>query len=278
MHELVELLKKKVVHDLSAAEYHASPALGSSTVRVLLSTTPAHALHKLQNAKQSEAMALGTAVHCSVLTPQLYSAEIAIAPECDRRTKDGKDTYAKFLDSVGSRTVITLKQQQTVDKVWGAINACRTAKALLERCRQRELSLFHLDNCATKARLDAYGRGIVLDIKTTQDASRVGFERSISQYGYGIQAAHYLRVIEGVGLPFTDFIFIVVETEPPYGVAVYAMEEEVIALYEPQVERAISDWTVCQETQSFRAYPDEIQKVGVPRWLRRQLEEGAMAA
>lgn len=276
--ELVDLLKKKVVHDLAAAEYHASPALGSSTVRALLSTTPKHALHKLQHAEQSEAMALGTAVHCSVLTPQLYSAEIAIAPECDRRTKDGKDTYAKFLDSVGNRTVVTLKQQQTVDKVWGAINSCHTAKALLDRCQQRELSLFHLDNCATKARLDAYSRGIVLDIKTTRDASRGGFERSISQYGYGIQAAHYRRVIEGVGLAFTDFIFIVVETEPPYGVAVYAMEDEVMDLYEPQVEQAISDWTLCQETQTFRAYPDEIQKVSVPRWLRRQLEEGAMAA
>lgn len=278
MHELADLLKKKVVHDLAAAEYHASPALGSSTVRALLSSTPAHALHKLQHAEQSEAQALGTAVHCSVLTPQLYSAEIAIAPECDRRTTLGKETHAKFLSSVGNRTVISLKQQETVDKVWGAINSCRTAKALLDRCQQRELSLFHLDNCATKARLDAYSRGIVLDIKTTRDASRAGFERSISQYGYGIQAAHYRRVIEGVGLAFTDFIFIVVETEKPFGVAVYAMEEEVMDLYEPQVEQAIADWTLCQETQTFRAYPDEIQKVSVPRWLRRQLEEGAMAA
>lgn len=278
MHELVGLLKKRVVHDMPAAEYHAAEALGSSTIRALLSSTPAHALYKLRHSEPSEAMALGTAVHCSVLTPQLYSAEIAIAPECDRRTTLGKETHAKFLSSVGNRTVITLKQQETVDKVWGAINACRTAKALLDRCQQRELSLFHLDKYATKARIDAYGRGIVLDIKTTRDASRAAFERSISQYGYGIQAAHYRRVMEGVQLPFTDFIFIVVETEPPYGVAVYAMEEEVIALYEPQVEQAISDWTVCQETQSFRAYPDEIQKVGVPRWLRRQLEEGAMAA
>jgi hypothetical protein len=277
MNELVDLLKKKVVHDLPAAEYHASPALGSSTVRALLTSTPAHALHKLQHAEQTEAQALGTAVHCAVLTPQLYSKEIAIAPECDRRTKDGKETYASFLASVGDRLVVTLKQQFVVDEVYRAITSSRTAKALLDRCKQRELSLFHLDKCATKGRLDAYSSGIVLDIKTTRDASLAGFERSISQYGYGIQAAHYRRVIEGVGLPFTDFIFIVVETEPPHGVAVYAMEEEVMALYEPQVEQAISDWTLCQETQSFRAYPDEIQKVSVPRWLRRQLEEGVAA-
>lgn len=277
MHELVELLKKRVVHDMPAAEYHAAEALGSSTIRALLSSTPAHALYKLQNSEPSEAMALGTAVHCAVLTPALYKAEIAVAPKCDRRTKDGKDLYARFLESVGDRTVISAEQQVVVESISTEIRDCRTASALLDRCQQRELSLFHLDKYATKARLDAYGRGIVLDIKTTRDASRAAFERSISQYGYGIQAAHYRRVMEGVGLPFTDFIFIVVETEPPYGVAVYAMEEEVIALYEPQVEQAISDWTVCQETQSFRAYPDEIQKVGVPRWLRRQLEEGAMA-
>jgi hypothetical protein len=277
MHELADLLKKKVIHDLPAAEYHASPALGSSTVRALLSSTPAHALHKLQHAEQTEAQALGTAVHCAVLTPQLYSKEIAIAPECDRRTKDGKETYASFLASVGDRLVITLKQQFVVDEVYRAITLSRTAKALLDRCQQRELSLFHLDKCATKGRLDAYSRGIVLDIKTTRDASRAGFERSISQYGYGIQAAHYRRVIEGVGLAFTDFIFIVVETEPPHGVAIYAMEEEVMDLYAPQVEQAIRDWTLCQETHSFRSYADEIQKVSVPRWLRRQLEEGVAA-
>lgn len=278
MHGLSDLLKRRVIHDLPAAEYHASPALGSTTVRALLTSTPAHALYKLQHGEQSEAQALGTAVHCSVLTPQIYSAEIAIAPECDRRTKDGKETYARFLDSVGSRTVISLKQQEIVDRVWGAINGCRTAKALLDRCQQRELSLFHLDKCATKARLDAYSRGIVIDVKTTRDASRAGFERSISQFGYGIQAAHYRRVIEGVGLAFTDFIFIVVETEPPHGAAVYAMEEEVMDLYDPQVEQALTDWTLCQETQTFPAYPDEIQKVSVPRWLRRQLEEGVMAS
>jgi len=276
--ELADLLKKKVVHDLAAAEYHASPALGSSTVRALLASTPKHALQKLQHAEQTEAQALGTAVHAAVLTPALFSREIAVAPMCDRRTKDGKELHAQFLTSVGGRTVISTQQAEVVERIATQIHDCRTADALLDRCQQRELSLFHLDNCATKARLDAYSRGIVLDIKTTRDASRAGFERSISQYGYGIQAAHYRRVIEGVGLAFTDFIFIVVETEKPFGVAVYAMEEEVMDLYEPQVEQAISDWTLCQETQTFRAYPDEIQKVSVPRWLRRQLEEGAVAA
>ena len=108
MHELADLLKKKVVHDLAAAEYHASPALGSSTVRALLSSTPAHALHKLQHGEQTEAQALGTAVHCSVLTPQLYSAEIAIAPECDRRTTVGKETYAKFVASIGNRSTSSI--------------------------------------------------------------------------------------------------------------------------------------------------------------------------
>lgn len=278
MFTLSDLLNRRVIHDLPSAEYHACSALGSSTVRALLTSTPAHALYKLQHGEQSEAQALGTAVHCAVLTPQLYSAEIAISPECDRRTKDGKETYARFLHSVGSRTVISLKQQEIVDRVWGAINECRTTKALLDRCQQRELSLFHLDKCATKARLDAYSRGIVIDVKTTRDASRAAFERSISAYGYGIQAAHYRRVMEGVNLAFTDFIFIVVETEPPFGTAVYAMEDEVMDLYDPQVEQALTDWTLCQETQTFRAYPDEIQKVSVPRWLRRQLEEEAMAS
>jgi hypothetical protein len=277
MLELVDLLKKRVVHDMPAAEYHAAEALGSSTIRALLSSTPAHALYRLQHSEQSESMALGTAVHCAVLTPALYKAEIAVAPKCDRRTKDGKELYARFLESAVGKTVISEEQQTVVERISAEIRDRRTASALLDRCQQRELSLFHLDKYATKARLDAYGRGIVIDIKTTRDASRAAFERSISQYGYGIQAAHYRRVIEGVGLPFTDFIFIVVETEPPHGVAVYAMEEEVMALYEPQVEQALTDWTVCQETQSFRAYPDEIQKVSVPRWLRRQLEEGVAA-
>ena len=61
MHEVSELIRKRIVHGMPAAEYHAVDAIGSSTVKALVTKTPAHAKHALSHKKQAECLALGTA-------------------------------------------------------------------------------------------------------------------------------------------------------------------------------------------------------------------------
>ena len=279
MHEVSELIRKRIVHGMPAAEYRAVDAIGSSTVKALVTKTPAHAKHALLHKNHAEWLALGTAVHAAILEPHSFLQQIAIAPDVNRKFKDGKERWALFQETVAGRTVITHDQGEQLRRMKEQFDSCKTATALLQKCQHREVSVFAADIVHTKARLDAYSHGIVVDIKTTrEDASRKDFEGAISHYGYGIQAAHYRRVCAQAKVPCTDFMFIVMETAEPYGVAVYRLEDEVIDLYDQMVQEAMEVWRGCLEAKRFHAYPDKVQSIGVPRWLRRQLEEGQVAA
>ncbi|NBQ14365.1 MAG: hypothetical protein EBU31_07080 [Proteobacteria bacterium] len=165
------------------------------------------------------------------------------------------------------------------------MKASKAAAGLLRMANVREVSVFATDpviGLPIKARLDAWAPGdrgeFIVDIKTTSGlASRSEFERTLASYGYGAQAAFYMRVARAAGLKVSEFIFIAVETSDPYGVGCYALDEEIVALFEPEVDRAIEAWAVAKRGGVFRAYPDEVQKLGAPKWLRRQLEEGVAA-
>ena len=93
----------------------------------------------------------------------------------------------------------------------------------------------------------------------------------------GRSAGHSERTFRSSVTKVSEFIFIAVETSEPYGVACYALDEEVVALFDPDVDRAIGLWAEAVRSRVFRSYPDEVQKLGAPKWLRRQLEEGVAA-
>jgi hypothetical protein len=70
---------------------------------------------------------------------------------------------------------------------------------------------------------------IVVDLKTTKDASPRGFKQSVANYRYHVQAAWYLHGLEqATGKRPDQFIFICVESTAPYAVAVYAADAEMI--------------------------------------------------
>jgi hypothetical protein len=92
-----------------------------------------------------------------------------------------------------------------------------------------------LGGLSTKARLDrvivdkAAGRVSVLDLKTTDDASPVKFQRKAFDLGYDVQAAVYSSMAELVyGMP-ADFYFLAVEKRGAYCSAVYKASPALIA-------------------------------------------------
>jgi hypothetical protein len=66
---------------------------------------------------------------------------------------------------------------------------------------------------------------IIVDVKTTEDASPGKFLRSsVLGWRYHVQAAFYMQ-----GLPTAEvFLFVVVEKKPPFAVAVYSLPQKLI--------------------------------------------------
>ncbi len=110
---------------------------------------------------------------------------------------------------------------------------------------------------------------MIVDIKTVSDGSESEFVRSITNYRYHLQAAHYLegfRTLE----PSRDwqFVFITVETGIPYRCRVFRLDEEALrlaayrrtALLESyKLRMASGDWSDQNEY--------EVVTLSLPRWF-----------
>lgn len=268
------------VHEhIPAADYHAVPALSSTFMKAMMARSPLHARHQMEHSESNDAMNMGTAVHTAILTPDMYEAEVAVAPKCDRRTTQGKAEFRAFEVLNGHKLILDAGQGEAVDGMVQAVRASNACRTMLDMATQRELSIFAEDpetGTQLKARLDGYDptTGWVIDLKTTRDASYPSFKSALWNLGYGLQASFYRRVARIAGLNVTGFAFLCVENSAPHGVAVYAMDDSDMDYFEADMRRLIADYKVCRSTNTWPGYADRIERIGLASWARRQLEEG----
>jgi exodeoxyribonuclease VIII len=206
------------------------------------------------------------------------------------------DVVAEWERHNGHRSILTPDMWDQVHRMRDAIMAHPAACALLTGCQGvAEYSAYARDTetrVLRRVRPDFWRRdGIVVDLKTTEDASPEGFARSIANYGYDMQHAYYLDTlslaIEQSDLPadFEDyphsakqFVFIVVEKKPPYAVAVYVLDEESVTLGRAKYRKALDVYAECKSSGTWPGYGDFVQVIGLPQWHVRQNEHLVGAA
>jgi exodeoxyribonuclease VIII len=110
---------------------------------------------------------------------------------------------------------------------------------------------------------------LIVDLKTTEDASPAGFRKSIANWRYHVQASWYLDGLEHA----TDnrpeqFIFICVEKKPPHAVAVYAADAEMIAQGQITAARDLQQLADCKAADAWPGYSDQIETISLPPWMR----------
>jgi hypothetical protein len=275
-------LRNCIVESLPALAYHSDDAVGSSLIRKLQTSTPMHALEMLGTPMASPAMALGTALHAAILEPENDLAQAVVSPDVDKRTKAGKEEHATFDLLNEGRCIITPLQAQQLDGMIAACDRDWRIKHCLSACKKREVSAFgEIGGYPAKARLDAWnGHGMVCDLKTTRDLA-CDFEKSIANFGYGLQAAWYRAVLRSAmsatGRMLPDdfsFVFLVVETTAPFGTAVYRMSDEVMDCYSDRLVELQKQWWKCKAEDKYPGWPqDDVVDIGLPAWAMKKLQE-----
>lgn len=261
----------QVVRDMPDAQYHAMTRCSASALKALERSTPRHWF--AQQDRDSAALVQGRLLHAMALTPAVLRETFACAPQCDRRTKEGKAAYAAFEAESAGRQVVSADVWAECERMAFEIAQHPGAARLLENT-ERELSLIgSLMGVDAKARIDAYNPiGACVDIKTTRGlASREEFERAIVNWGYGIQAAWYRRALLAAGLACEHVAFIVVEKAEPYAVAVFRLADDVIDYFDAELPRLVESWKDAQGHPD-RAWPSTVQDIGVPAWFARRME------
>lgn len=207
-------------------------------------------------------MRLGSLVHCAVLEPhELPHRYMRIPDGLDRRTKDGKAAWLEL-----ERSGLDLIKAADWDVAMAMADATLLHPAASELLTipdgMAELSFWWSDgDLRCKCRPDWLAGDVIVDLKTTTDASPLGFARAVVNFGYHLQAAHYLA---GVGA--ARFVFIAVEKAPPYAVGVYELDAAALATGEQLRQEALHLIRQCRQADQWPGYGDNCQTLALPKW------------
>lgn len=253
--------------DLPADEYHADRSAVSKGWLDMIDRSPAHLKLYLDGARRepTPAMMLGSLIHTAVLEPDLLPTEYAVAPQVDRRTKVGKAAYAEWLEEHANMTHVTSEQMDTAIAVRDAVMQHRAASALLSKGSPEQTVVWRDAGTGEKckARADWLRDSMTIDLKSTSDARPEAFAKSIANFRYDVQAAHYSD-----GFERDRFVFIAVEAQPPYGVAVYVADPSIFERGNTLRDRNLDTYSACMARNHWPGYEDTIQSISLPAWAR----------
>lgn len=257
--------------------YHAGPGVSKSALD-RMAQSPAHYKEHVQHGREeTPAMKLGNVIHCAVLQPELFDATYAVAPDVDRRTKAGKEAYAAFMAENVGKIFISQDDRDMAERMRDAVWSHPAAKNLMTIKGQVEASCWAKDEptgLLRKCRPDKLLRefGVVVDLKTTEDASPGKFAKSCADYRYHVQAAYYLDTLALAGIEVDAFILVAVEKKPPYAVGVFQLEPEDVDLGRRAYRRDLDRLKACMEADHWPAYTEQIERIALPAWARKQEE------
>lgn len=254
--------------NMSSDEYHAHPAIGSTGLKLILKS-PAHYKYEKENPSEpTPAMKRGTAIHEAILEPDLFLKNSVVMPKFEGTgSRAAKDEW--LMENHGKR-ILSADDRENIKGILGALSAHKTARALLAG-GAAETSYFWQDpitGLMCKCRPDFLRKGhIIVDIKSTFDASPEAFPKQIANLKMHLSGAHYLAGVTAVeGVTYDQFILIAVEPEAPHGISVHLLDEATIEVGEMYRRRALKTLAECRDTDQYPCYPDSILTTAIPHW------------
>jgi|10_taG_2_1085330.scaffolds.fasta_scaffold00341_30 exodeoxyribonuclease VIII len=290
---MIELPDDGLIEDVPDDVYHSWAGASQSRLKSLGEKSPQHMMYGMTNpTDQTPAMKLGTAAHAAILQPVEFVKRYATTGQCVAKTKskgtrctyDGKQRIGgkwycgRHAEDVDGDDLIALDRDDFHKclAMRDAVHSHPTASVLLQSGLS-ELSAVWRDpefGVRCKARIDhlAPDGSILVDIKTTYDASPEFFTRRIFTSGYYLQAAHYLTAVNVHDIPADLYAIVAVENEPPHAVVVYQLDEEAIDAGRKELRPLLKRWAECEANGSWPSYPDEAVNITLPPWAWKQIE------
>lgn len=260
--------------------YHHGPGISQSMLKDMAKNANFMHFRNIRNfeKKETRAMTFGDMLHKSILEPHLlrekYFSDATIMEQLAGEYKKPRSTkaYKEYETDVKSegRTLVPYEDWETmnimVEKVWSH----PTAKNLLKG-GMAEQSIYAKDpetGLLCRIRTDwTLMDGVLIDLKTTADASEEEFSRSIYKYGIHVQGAYYNAVSQwAFGGKFTNFLIIAFEKQPPYDLVVYRVDEGALDLGETFYRKYLNELAECINKGKFPSYPASINPITVPHW------------
>jgi exodeoxyribonuclease VIII len=262
-----------LTHSLPFDQYLQLPGWSNTALGQIL-RSPAHYLAYLKEDRTpTPAMLFGTLLHTAVLEPDSFDDRYGVLPPGDGRTAAVKAARAAWLEEHPGIIPISAEDGYAAAHMGANIRGHERLRHLFDG-GQREVTMQWQDpisgmQCKGRADLWNPALGIILDLKTTTDASPQEFGRSAGRYGYFRQAAMYTDgMYAAAGLmDKPKFLFAAVEKTPPFAVQVYMLHEDALIAGRDAYLAALDTAKRCEQTGEWPAYPVDVQVLTIPKFL-----------
>lgn len=263
---------------ISNKEYRAREGVSSTDLKHMVKS-PAHFRYWKDNPQEdTPALLFGRASHKYMLEKDDFFTEFAISPNIDRRTKAGKEEYAKFLAKSKGKDIISADDFQKIQEMHKALYSTPFVAQLLGG--EKELSFFLEDEetglmmkCRPDALVQVGDAHVLVDYKSTNDASSEAFMRSAISLNYDLQMAYYKDIMDKVTGHEHSVIFIAQEKTPPYAVNILEANEYFIKSGRDMYRTYLDLYKECSDSGNWHGFVNgEINSLGLPNWLQKQYE------
>lgn len=257
-------------YDLNEHTYFSHEAISNSKLSPL-EKSGAHFLAELEKNKEpTKAQTMGRFIHTYCLENDKVDERYVLADrKLDFRKKEDKalrdEAIANDKELINSDDVYTAECMRKAILEHPAAN-----KLLFDMAGNAEVSAFWTDETTgveCKGRFDYLtDSGYIVDLKTTLDASKPAFIKSITNFNYFRQAAMYMDAYEQCTKePCKGFIIVAVEKDAPHAVSCYQLDKNAIEQGRRNYSKLLAKYKDCQEN-GFNAYDTKIQAVKLPVW------------
>lgn len=265
-----------LITTMSNEEYHSSDAISKSGLD-LIHRSPLHYFcEKIgddpdKKRKQTKAMAVGTAFHLMALEPEKFDEAVAVAPDVDLRTIKGKEAFKEFEAINASKIILRSPDMDDLREMANSIREHAGARYLLQGKGMVEASMFwQEDSQGVDCRIRPdwmRDDGLLIDIKTTENAAPDVFDRHFWNFRYHVQSAFYLDGYEAVHKKASPgFVFIVVEKKPPYAVSLRMVTAEYVDIGRRAYLDDLATYARCLRENEWPGYGLEVREIHPPAW------------
>jgi hypothetical protein len=292
------MISQPGVYELTHEEYHRDPApepsLSRSTIKDLISRTPAHAFWnnpRLNPAYQPDDGAgkfdVGLASH-SLLLEGIDNVEVIDFKDWKKDTakearesarEEGKVPLLTHQFEAVKKCVVRVEEQIYGCKELG-IKSLSEKNPVYQGYGKSEQSFFW-EEAGTwfRTRTDWISNDckLIIDCKFTEmSVNPADIARYIISMGLDIQSSLYSRGSEKVTGIKPKFVFIMAEVAPPYICSFISLPPEFMVLGNSKVEYGIYLWRECMKKNEWPAYANRVHYPDLPGWAMAAWDNKAL--
>ena len=247
--------------------------------------------------EETNAMRLGTGIHCLVLEPEEFEKRFCVMPSFeldarniraaknktesleDRRTNSKatsfyKSSVALFESANTDKCILTRDQYDTALMCIESINGHHSARKYIDGYDKEQTLFGEILGVPCKGRVDLLGECIV-DVKTTGDVSESAFGRVCASHKYAFKMAFYQELVRQTTGQIKPVKLIAQETSGDFDTVVYEIPQARLDAAFSVVQDVLENYNKAKASDVWTGVDRGINTIelSIPMWGEEVVEQ-----